>query len=86
MTRPLSREIIPEFNSALLKDLKVSMRSLMGKRIEGVGPLLVLVPVLHCFTGATRKRRYEESVCLYSTDGLTLLPSKLLILFLFCVR
>lgn len=65
------------------------MHSLMGKRIEGVGPLIVSVSlypsVLHCFTGAYIKRRYEEereSVCLYSADGLTLLPSKLPVLFL----
>lgn len=44
--RSYRKEIMP-------KDFQVSMHSLMGKRIEGVGPLIVSVSlypsVLHCF-------------------------------------
>jgi len=46
--RSYRKEILP-----LKKDFQVSMHSLMGKRIEGVGPLIVSVSlypsVLHCF-------------------------------------
>lgn len=87
--RSYRNEILP-----LKKDFQVSMHSLMGKIIEGVGYLIVSVSlypsVLHCFTGAYINKaaiRRIERICLCRwTDFTTIKASFRFYSFFFEVK